>query len=278
MPSLPARARDAHKGDCGTVLVVAGSHAMLGAAVLCASAALRGGAGLVRVALQAHLQPLLPLAVAGATTLSRARRDLDSAAAAADAVVVGPGLGATASTRTLVDRLLRGSRGPVVLDADALNVLAPVRAVVSARAGVVLTPHPGEAARLLGTDARVVQADRGAALARLCAATGAVVVLKGADTLVGDGRRCFRNTTGNPGMATGGSGDVLAGLLGALLAQGLPPFDAACLATHVHGRAGDLVANRLSEAGLVAADLPVAIAECLRPRSAVRRLRPSPRR
>lgn len=277
VPSLPARARDAHKGDCGTVLVVAGGHAMLGAAMLCANAALRGGAGLVRVSLPAGLQPLLPLGVPCATTMSRAGRELAAAAAAADAVVVGPGLGATASTRAVVERLLRCSRGPVVLDADALNVLAPVRRVVTAPGGVVVTPHPGEAARLLGTDARAVQADRGAALARLCAATGAVVVLKGAATLVGDGERCFRNTTGNPGMATGGSGDVLAGLLGALLAQGMPPFDAACLAVHVHGRAGDLVADRLSEHGLVAADLPVAIAECLRPRSTVRRLR-SPRR
>ncbi|MBL8729932.1 MAG: NAD(P)H-hydrate dehydratase [Planctomycetes bacterium] len=262
---LPRRPRGAHKGDFGTVLVIAGSDAMLGAAVLCATAALRGGAGLVQVALPRALQPLLPLAVPCATTVPRSLPPLRRAAAAADAVVVGPGLGATAATLALVRAALAAARAPVVLDADALNVLAPLRRRVRGpAAGVVLTPHPGEAARLLGTDARTVQADRPKALQRLCERSGAVVVLKGAQTLVGDGHRCYTNRTGNPGMATGGAGDVLAGLLAALLAQGMQPFAAACLAVHVHGKAGDLVARRLSEPGLIAADLPSAIAEVLR--------------
>jgi len=263
VPKLPRRRPDAHKGDFGTVLVVAGSHAMLGAAVLVATAALRSGAGLVRVALPRELQPLLPVAVPCATTLARSSRELRAAADAADAVVVGPGLGASAATRRLVADVLAAARGPVVLDADALNVLAPLRKPLRSRAGVVLTPHPGEAARLLAIDTAEVQADREGALERLCAASGAVVVLKGARTLVGDGRHRFTNTTGNPGMATGGSGDVLAGLLGALLAQGLAPFDAARLAVHCHGAAGDRVARRLSQPGLVASDLPLAIAELL---------------
>jgi hydroxyethylthiazole kinase-like uncharacterized protein yjeF len=151
-----------------------------------------------------------------------------------------------------------------VLDADALNVLAPWRRPLAAAAPLVLTPHPGEAARLLGRSTAAVQDDRHAALRELCRRSGAVVVLKGARTLVGDGARWFENDTGNPGMATGGAGDVLAGLLGALLAQGLSPFAAACLAVHVHGRAGDRVARRLGEAGLIASDLPLAIAEELR--------------
>lgn len=264
VPRLPRRGRAAHKGDFGTVLVVAGSEAMLGAAVLTATSALRGGAGLVQVALPPSLQPLLPLAVPCATTLPRRPRQLRTAAGHAGAVVVGPGLGATAATRSLVRLLLRASKGPVVLDADALNVLAPLRSPLRAPAGLVLTPHPGEAARLLGIDTAAVQADRPGALRELCARSGACVVLKGARTLVGDGVHCFTNTTGNPGMATGGSGDVLAGLLGALLAQGMPPFPAACLAVHVHGAAGDLVAHRLSEPGLLASDLPLAIAEVLR--------------
>lgn len=265
VPRLPKAPRAAHKGNLGTVLVAAGSEAMLGAAVLCATGALRGGAGLVRVALPRALQPLLPLAVPCATTVARAGGALRQAIAAADAIVAGPGLGATSATRALVRLLLRASAVPLVLDADALNVLAPLPASgMRLRPGVVLTPHPGEAARLLGTSASRVQADRRASLAALCARSGAVVVLKGAATLVGDGSRCFRNTTGNPGLATGGAGDVLAGLLGALLARGMVPFDAACLAVHAHGQAADRVVRRLSEAGLNASDLPLAIAEVLR--------------
>jgi NAD(P)H-hydrate epimerase len=163
-----------------------------------------------------------------------------------------------------VAAVLAAASAPVLLDADALNVLAPLRAPLRGpKAGIVLTPHPGEAARLLGVDARTVQRDRPAALAQLCERSGAVVVLKGAGTLVGDGRRCYTNRTGNPGLATGGSGDVLAGLLAALLAQGMEPFAAACVAVHVHGKAGDLVASRLSQRGLIASDLPLAIAEVL---------------
>jgi len=264
VPKLSARPRDAHKGDFGTVLVVAGSEGMLGAAILCATAALRGGAGLVRVALPAALRPLLPLAQPCATTVLRSAVAVRDAVGGADAVVVGPGLGTGSATRSLVRSVLRDSVVPVVLDADALNVLAPLRGPLVTRGGLVLTPHPGEAARLLGTTAAAVQADRPEALRELCARSGAVVVLKGASTLVGDGHQCYQNRTGNPGMATGGSGDVLAGLLAALLAQGLPPFAAACLAVHVHGKAGDLVADRLSERGLIASDLPAAIAEVLR--------------
>lgn len=264
VPRLPRRGRAAHKGDCGTVLAVAGSAGMLGAAILCATAALRGGAGLVQVALPAALRSLLPLAQPCATTVLRSPAALRVAVRGADAVVVGPGLGATAATRALVQAVLRDRAVPVVLDADALNVLAPLRRPFGDGAGLVLTPHPGEAARLLGTTAAAVQADRPAALRELCARSGAIVVLKGAGTLVGDGRQCFTNRTGNPGLATGGTGDVLAGLLGALLAQGMAPFEAACLAVHVHGKAGDRMALRYSEPGLLASDLPAAIAEELR--------------
>lgn len=265
VPRLPKRAPDAHKGTFGTVLVVAGSATMLGASVLCARAALRGGAGLVRVSLPDALQRLLPLAVPEATTTSRAAPALKRAVAEADTMVVGPGLGDTVLTRRLLRSLLplaAAADVPVVLDADALNVLAPLPDVAAkATLRTVATPHPGEAARLLGTDAAAIQRDRPAALRALCRRLGGVVVLKGHRTLVGDGSRCFVNRTGNPGMATGGSGDVLAGLCGALLASGMAPFDAACLAVHVHGRAGDRVAKRLGQTGLCASDLPQAIAE-----------------
>lgn len=265
VPALPRRRRDAHKGTFGTVVVLAGSDGMLGAAVLTATAALRGGAGLVQVAVPPALRSAMAIAVPCATTIDRSDRAVVRAAlAAASAVVVGPGLGAVAATRRLVQAVLRDSRASVVLDADALNVLAPLRRPLVAKAPLVLTPHPGEAARLLEVASVEVQRDRRAALQALVGASGAVAVLKGSRTLVGDDRRWFQNRTGNPGMATGGSGDVLAGLLGALLAQGLPAFDAACLAVHVHGAAGDRVASRLGEAGLIASDLPLAIAEELR--------------
>lgn len=260
VPRLPGRRRDSHKGTYGTVLVVAGSQDMPGAAILCARGALRGGAGLVCMALPRALQVSLASAVPSATTVARDRAPaLAAAVDSATSLVVGPGLGATAATARTVRTLLQAER-PMVLDADALNVLAPLRAPLPHAALRVLTPHPGEMARLLGTTTARVQADRVAAALQLQRVGGAVVVLKGAGTVVTDGTRCFVNRSGNPGMATGGSGDVLSGLLGALLAQGVMPFEAACLAVHVHGRAGDRVARRLSEAGLCAEDLPEAVA------------------
>jgi len=260
LPRLPRRARAGHKGTYGTVGILAGSDGMLGAAILCARGALRGGAGLVRAFLPADLRAPFTVAVPAATTVARGREPPSGC----DVLVAGPGLGTTSEVRALVRRLLARPPCPLVLDADALNVLAPWPRPLTLPHAAVLTPHPGEAARLLGTTAAEVQADRRAAVLALSARTGQVVLLKGAGTLVADGRRLYLNRTGNPGMATGGSGDVLAGLLGALLAQGLDAFDAARLAVHVHGAAGDLVARRLSQAGLIAEDLPLAIAEVLR--------------
>ena len=259
---LQKRAADAHKGTFGSVLVIAGSEFMLGAAILCARGALRGGAGLVRVALPRALCAPLMSACPCAMTLDRADRTaLRSALADADAVVVGPGLGVNASTRRIVADALKFAACPVVLDADALNVLAPLVGPLPFAQPKVLLPHPGEAARLLSCTTDEVQRDRDDAAAQLSARSGAISVLKGASTIVCEGARRYRNTTGNPGMATGGSGDVLAGLVAALLAQGMDPFDAACLGVHVHGKAGDRVSKRLSQAGLIAEDLPLAIAE-----------------
>lgn len=265
VPKLCARRSDAHKGDFGRVVIVAGSRGMLGAAVLCARAATRGGAGLVRVGLPAELVPLLPLSVPEAMTFAVGATELNQQLAEADAVVIGPGLTPAASTRQQVRLVLKQSEVPAVLDADALNVLAPLRAPLSCRAPVILTPHPGEAARLLGSSTREVQKDRRSAVAELCKASGAIVVLKGEGTLVADGQRCYRNQTGNPGMASGGSGDVLAGLLGAMLArtESVDAFEAACLAVHVHGRAGDLARDAIGENGMVASDLVNGIAEVL---------------
>ena len=262
-PKLPRRKPAAHKGDFGTVVVVAGSATMPGAAILCARAALRGGAGRVQLGLPDDLLAICIAAVPGAIGVGRGAA-LDAALVDAAAIVLGPGLGVGADARRLVARVLRRARSPIVVDADALNVLAPLRRPLRTSATAVLTPHPGEAARLLGTTAAEVQADRMTAATTLQQRSGAVVVLKGAGTIVCAADATFTNRTGNPGLATAGSGDVLAGLLAACLAQGMAPFDAACLSVDVHGRAGNRVAKRLSEAGLCAEDLPLAIAEELR--------------
>ncbi len=262
IPGLPRRRRDGHKGDYGTVLLVAGSHGMLGAAILAARGALRGGAGLVRACLPLSLVTPFTVAVPSATSLPRTGSP-GRWLRGVDAVVVGPGLSTATSSRNLVRAVLRSSGAPMVLDADGLNVLGPLKGKLSAKAPVILTPHPGEAARLLRLEKVELQADREAAALELATRSGRIAVLKGARTIVTDGTRMFVNRTGNPGLGTGGSGDVLAGLLGSLLAQGMDPFDAACLGVNVHGAAGDLVAARLSEPGLIAEDLPLAIAEVL---------------
>jgi NAD(P)H-hydrate epimerase len=263
---LAPRPRDAHKGDFGHVLVVAGSRGKTGAALLAAQAAGRAGAGLVTLAVPATLQPVLESHVREAMTA--ALPDAGDGAAALDgpaldellagrgAVVCGPGLGLAGPTRALVAHVVRRTRAPLVLDADGLNAVAGTD-VLRARPGpTVVTPHPGEMARLLGSDTARVQADR-LGVARTFAHTeNVIVVLKGARTIVAspDGGAAI-SPTGNPGMSTGGTGDVLAGLLGGLLAQGLAPFDAAVLGVFAHGAAGDAIAARQGEVGLVAGDL-----------------------
>ncbi|MGK0156699.1 MAG: hydroxyethylthiazole kinase-like uncharacterized protein yjeF [Neolewinella sp.] len=264
VPTLPPRPSDSHKGTFGKLLVVAGSVGMAGAAVLCVRAATRGGVGLVRVALPESLVATFPLSVPEAMTFLAIAREVKQQLGDADAVVIGPGLSTNAPTMSLLQTVLQHSPVPVVIDADALNVLSPLTKKLTCRAPLILTPHPGEAARLLGTSIALVQSDREAAVAALCERSGAIVVLKGKGTLVSDGQKCFENATGNPGMAAGGSGDVLAGLLGALLARGLDPFDAACLAVNVHGRAGDRARDAIGENGMVASDLVAAIAQELR--------------
>lgn len=266
VPQLPPRAADAHKGSYGKVLLIAGSSGMSGAAVLAGTAALRAGAGLVQVAVPAPVGPVVALGhpcymtvwlpADDAGHLAAPVADVLALAKAADVVVVGPGLGQTPQVRAVVLALLAEVRQPLVLDADALNVLgAQPCELAKRRAPFVLTPHPGEFARLIGRDTKAVQADREALALAFADTHHGVLVLKGAGTVVTDGQRLYVNTTGNPGMATGGCGDVLAGLLGALLGQGLEPFDATVLAVYLHGLAGDLARDALGEESLLATDL-----------------------
>jgi NAD(P)H-hydrate epimerase len=269
---LPPRERDSHKGDFGHLLLVAGSLGKAGAAVLAARAAVRAGAGLVTAAVPAPILPIVHLGSVESMGLP-----LPAGAAAADAVLaalagksalaVGPGLGQEAETVAAIRRLVAAAQLPLVLDADGINAFAGRAAELAARrAPTVLTPHPGELGRLLATSAAEVQADRPGAARRAAAATGAIVVLKGSLTLIAaPGGGVYVNPTGNPGMASGGTGDVLTGILGSLLAQRLDPLDAACLAVYLHGLAGDLALARLRGPSLAAEDLiaslPAAFAE-----------------
>lgn len=260
MPALPPRRPDTHKGDFGTVLVVAGSPGMTGAAYLAAEAAYRAGAGLVVAACPRRVADILSIkhtcGIVRPFGRRGAVRQVLQEAARSTAAVIGPGLSRDPAAVRLVRELVARLEIPFVLDADGLNAFEGRPALLArASAPRILTPHPGEAARLLGTTARDVQANREGAARELVRRFGGVAVLKGHRTLVTDGRRIFRNRTGNPGMATGGSGDVLAGVLGALLGQKLPPFEAACLGVEVHGRAGDLGARDLGEVSLMATDL-----------------------
>ncbi|MBM4018638.1 MAG: NAD(P)H-hydrate dehydratase [Planctomycetes bacterium] len=275
IPRPPVRPADAHKGTAGLVLVVAGSRGMAGAAALVGNGALRGGAGLVKIATAdraldtvAALAPCCttaPLPDDGAHLVREAAQVVLALAEGQHVIAMGPGLGQTDGVASVVQAVLAHAAVPIVLDADGLNVLGSHAANIfrSARAPVIITPHPGEAARLLGVSAADVQADREAAAASL-AALGAVAVLKGRGTVVADGRRMYVNTTGNPGMATGGAGDVLTGLLAALAAGGMKPFEAAVLAVWAHGRAGDLAAKRRGILGLTALDILGCVPEALK--------------
>ena len=280
--SLPLRPTEAHKGSYGHLLVVAGSVGRTGAAVLACLGALRAGTGLVTCATPASQQPVVaaqlpepmtePLPETAARTIStKAVERVVELLGRMDALALGPGIGLDPETRAAVEVLVRDVERPMVVDADALTALAGKPALCrAAPAPRLLTPHPGEAARLLGCTIAEVQADRIASARRLAAESGAIVALKGARTVVADpDGRVTLNPTGNPGMATGGTGDVLTGVAGGLLAQGVASGVALGTAVYLHGLAGDLAAAARGQAGLVAGDvaesLPSAIRRVLEP-------------
>lgn len=273
IPRLPARLPDTHKGDYGALLVVAGSVGMAGAAALCANAALRSGAGLVRLAAPDAIAPLLavkttcptllplPSTPRGAVAPASAPLLLD-VAEKCEAAAVGPGLSTDDGPAALLHTLLPGLRIPVVLDADALTLAGKERGTLLTRsAPTVATPHVGEIAKILGLRPAEVRSKKEKVAIEFALANRCVLCLKGYRTVVTDGRRVYVNTTGNPGMATGGSGDVLTGTIGALLARGLTAFDAAVLGVYLHGLSGDIAAKRLGFESLVATDILEALPE-----------------
>lgn len=293
---MPPRARDSHKGDYGRVLIIAGSRGMTGAAALATLGALRGGAGLVFTGIPRSQRPIVAAQIMEALTLplpetrsgtlhSRAVPSIlrFCEAQKVDVVVLGPGLSGDPRTQSAVLQLVWRLKTPMVLDADALNGLAAdvmqrlrrhghlgspevragIRRIFSKRQGAtIVTPHPGEAARILGVTTAAVQRDRKSCVDRVASDLQGVAVLKGNRTLISDGKELRVNPTGNPGLAKGGTGDVLAGLIGAVWAQLIKSgtenaaLEAATLAAYIHGKAADLAVRRWGTRALLAGDLP----------------------
>ncbi len=268
---LPPRRSSSHKAEFGRLAVVAGSRGKAGAAILAARGALRGGAGLVTVFCPESLEALvvgsLPEAMtralpeSGGGIAESAARELVRSLRSFDAVVIGPGLGEAQGTVRVLETLLRDSRVPIVADADALNAFrGRPGAFARRRSATILTPHPGEAGRLLGLSSGAVQSDRLRAARRLARASGAIVLLKGANSLIVRPRgEVVVNPTGTPLLATAGSGDVLAGLIGALFAGGLDAGDAAMAGAWLHGAAAQTLSLALGDAGLLAHEVADAV-------------------
>jgi len=274
---LPSRLRDSHKGNYGRALFVGGSRGMAGSISLSAMAAMRTGAGLVTALVPdrcletvAGFDPCMMTVAAADTAFGHfdtsAMSTFESQAQLANAIAIGPGMGTGAGSIALVSLACCMSQVPRVFDADALNIVAVSNDDYQIAGPAVLTPHPGEMQRLTGVLATDRDGQTKAAI-ELAAELDVVVLLKGTNTIVTDGKECWANTTGNPGMAKGGSGDCLTGIITSFLAQGFSPFPAAKLGAYVHGRAGDLAAKEIGEAGMTPNDLirflPSAIREVI---------------
>ena len=258
---LPDRAPNSHKGTYGKILLLCGSRGYTGAAALAAMGALRCGAGLVFLgvpesiyAIEAGklLEPVvLPFADDGGMFSLDAIDDIRKRMSGMDAVLIGPGIGISNGTCKVVEVVLKEFSGPVILDADGINLLAGHTDILRGRqAGTILTPHPGEFARIGGDPGRRINS----ALA-FAKELNSIIVLKGHRTVITDGDSVYINPTGNPGMAVGGCGDILAGMITSLVGQKLPSLEAAACGAWLHGRAGDLCAENLGQYGMLPSDM-----------------------
>lgn len=260
---------DSHKGDYGRVFVVAGSKGMTGAACLCAMGALRSGSGLVTCAVPDSLNGImetkltevmtfpLPDNEAGTAFGPGAMKGIVSFSEKCDAVAVGPGLGTSSEIKKIVRGILAKVNKPVVLDADGLNCIAGSMGVLKKRpSATVLTPHPGEMSKLINKETGFISENRVETAKELAFSSGAIVCLKGHRTVVADpGGDVFVNTTGNSGMATGGSGDVLTGMIASMIGQGIAPYSASVIAVYLHGLAGDIAVQKKGPFGMIASDI-----------------------
>ncbi|MGN0702427.1 MAG: NAD(P)H-hydrate dehydratase [Lentihominibacter sp.] len=275
---ITPRPVDMHKGQAGRVLVIAGSPGMAGAAVLALRGALYSGAGLVKALVPRELFNIIQISVPEAMCVDRdefckgSREEREKFFKEFDGVAIGPGIGVNRDNLELLEVLLQTCSCPVVIDADGLNCISRFGLPALHNGPAILTPHPGEADRLLAAlglgDIKVLSR-KGAAEA-LAEKTGSVVLLKGAETVIADGHNdcdMYVNPTGNPGMATGGSGDVLTGIIVSLAAQknlGLAPVEAACAGAFIHGLAGDIAAENVGEYGMTSADIADGISVALK--------------
>ena len=273
---IPARDKNTNKGDYGRLLMIAGAKGMAGAACLAAEAALRSGAGLVCAAVPNSVYPIIASRTVEAVTMPLieskdghiARENADvliEKFKSQSAVLAGCGMGQSGDTREIIRCAVRNSRLPLVIDADGLNELAKDLSILENKSGeVIITPHPKEFSRLTGLSVEAIEADRVGAAVNFASKYGVIVVLKGARTVVAPPNGVvYINSTGNPGMATGGSGDVLSGIISSFCAQGMAPRAAAVAGVFVHGRAGDIAASKLGQYALIASDITASLPAAL---------------
>lgn len=252
------RKEDSHKGDYGRILIAAGSSGMCGAAILAAKGAYRSGAGVVTVAIPKEFFPIVHCGTWETVLVDREVPIPD--VRTYHSMAVGPGIGKSDTTREFLDWVLDNYKGPLVLDADALNIIGEFQdysRIKNYQGSLILTPHPGEAQRLLGISSNEYNnLSREEVVITIAKLTGAVVALKGWNSLIADPySRVTINPTGNPGMATGGTGDVLTGMITALLGRGFKPYDAAVLGVYIHGLAGDIAMDKIGMTSMIAGDL-----------------------
>jgi len=265
---ISGRKEDSHKGDYGRIFVVAGSPGMTGAAFLCSQGALRAGSGLVTCGVPASLNQIMEVKLTEVMTMSlpetsggylsvKGKDKIISFARKCDAVALGPGLGREEETKQLVAELVRGVEAPLVVDADGINNLeGHIEILKDRKERTVITPHPGEMSRLTGKDIGEVQRGREDIAKSVAEVTGAVVCLKGHRTVVASPEgRVYVNDTGNSGMASGGTGDVLTGMIASFIGQGLDDFSAAVSAVYLHGVAGDIAAEKKGQFCMIASDI-----------------------
>ena len=273
---LPERRRDAHKGDCGRIFILGGCAGMTGAVCLSAMGSLRSGAGLVTVGTAESERGIVACKLTEAMTMGfesvsghiigSDREKILGFAEKSDVLVLGPGMGRESGTRELICWLVENVKTKIVLDADGLNAVSMNIDILKGRKGeTILTPHEGEMSLLCGKSVEEIRVNREKTAVDFAKEYGVTLILKGKNTVVTNGTEVFINITGNPGMATGGSGDVLSGVIGSLLGQGMTTYDASVLGTYIHGRAGDMAKSDKGEMGLIASDivynLPYAIKE-----------------
>ncbi len=265
---IKKRARDAHKGDYGHVFVIAGSPGLTGAAYLASMSSLLSGSGLVTLGIPKSINEImeekltevmtLPLSETKDKTLSLAALSkIKSFSKKTDVLAIGPGLSRNKATAGLIRKIVTTSNKPIVLDADAINAFEKKQDLLKkAKNTIVVTPHPGEMSRLTGVSTRIIQKDRVKAAVKLSKRVKCITVLKGSRTVVANPKgEVYINETGNPGMATGGVGDILTGMVASFIGQGIEPYGAAKLAVYLHGKAGDLAAREKGKISLIATDL-----------------------